>query len=50
MNYSMVMRLIWKDWYFQRMAILVSLAGGALSLGIVAFGGQAGFTIGLVFW
>lgn len=49
MNYSMVMRLIWKDWYFQRMAILVSLAGGALSLGIVAFGGQAGFTIGLVF-
>ena len=48
MNYSMVMRLIGKDWYFQRTAILLSLAGGALSLGIVAFGGQAGFTIGLV--
>jgi ABC-type transport system involved in multi-copper enzyme maturation permease subunit len=49
MNTSMVMRLIWKDWYFQRRAILLSLGGGALSLGIVRFGGQAGFTIGLVF-
>jgi hypothetical protein len=48
MNYSMVGRLIWKDWYFQRMAILQSLAGGAVSLGIVAFGGQAGFTLGLI--
>jgi ABC-type transport system involved in multi-copper enzyme maturation permease subunit len=48
MNYSMVKVLILKDWYFQRLAILLSLAGGALSLGIVAFGGQAGFTIGLI--
>ena len=49
MNYSMVGRLIWKDWYFQRRAILLSLAGGAVSLLIVAFGGQPGFTIGLIF-
>jgi hypothetical protein len=49
MNYSMVGRLIWKDWYFQRRAILLSLAGGLVSLGIVAFGGKAGFTIGLIF-
>jgi ABC-type transport system involved in multi-copper enzyme maturation permease subunit len=48
MNYSLVGRLIWKDWYFQRTAILLALAGGALSLGIVAVGGQAGFTIGLI--
>lgn len=48
MNYSMVRTLILKDWYFQRTGILLSLAGGALSLGIVAFGGQPGFTIGLI--
>jgi hypothetical protein len=49
MNYSMVKSLIWKDWYFQRRSILLSLAGGAASLGIVIYGGQAGFTIGLIF-
>ena len=48
MNYSMVKSLILKDWYFQRRAILLSLAGGTVSLGIVTFGGQAGFTIGLI--
>jgi ABC-2 type transport system permease protein len=48
MNYSMVKSLILKDWYFQRITILLSLAGGALSLAIVIFGGQAGFTIGLI--
>jgi ABC-type transport system involved in multi-copper enzyme maturation permease subunit len=48
MNHSMVKALILKDWYFQRQAILLSLAGGAISLGIVAYGKQAGFTIGLI--
>jgi ABC-type transport system involved in multi-copper enzyme maturation permease subunit len=48
MNYSLVKSLILKDWYFQRQAILLAFAGGAISLGIVATGGQAGFTIGLV--
>jgi ABC-2 type transport system permease protein len=48
MNNSMVRRLIFKDWYFQRTGLLLSLAGGAVSLGIVIFGGQAGFTIGLI--
>ena len=48
MNYSMVKALILKDWYFQRRAIGLSFAGGAVSLGIVTFGGQAGFTIGLI--
>ena len=48
MNYSMVKALILKDWYFQRMAILLTLAGGAASLAIVIFGGQPGFTLGLI--
>jgi hypothetical protein len=48
MNYAMVKSLIWKDWYFQRMAILLALGGAAVSFGIVVFGGQAGFTIGLI--
>ncbi|HMG85115.1 MAG TPA: ABC-2 transporter permease [Terracidiphilus sp.] len=48
MNYSMVKNLILKDWYFQRQGILLSLAGGAVSLGIVAFGGKPGFTLGLI--
>jgi ABC-2 type transport system permease protein len=48
MNYSMVKALVLKDWYFQRGPILLSLLGGAISLAIVAFGGKAGFTIGLI--
>ncbi|MGD0893326.1 MAG: ABC-2 transporter permease [Terracidiphilus sp.] len=48
MNYSIVRSLILKDWYFQRRAILLALAGGALSLGIVVYGGKPGFTIGLI--
>ena len=48
MNWSMVKGLIFKDWYFQRTAILLAFAGGAVSLGIVCIGGQASFTIGLI--
>jgi len=48
MNYSMVKRLILKDWYLQRWPILFSLLGGALALAIVAKGGQAGFTLGII--
>jgi len=48
MNSSMVKSLILKDWYFQRTAILLALAGGVVSLGIIAFGGQPGFTLGLI--
>ncbi len=48
MNYSMVWRLILKDWYFQTVAILLTLAGGVVSLAIVIFGGQPGFTLGLI--
>jgi ABC-2 type transport system permease protein len=48
MNYSMVKSLILKDWYFQRRAILLCLACGILSLGIIAFGGNVGFYLGLL--
>jgi hypothetical protein len=44
----MVKTLILKDWYFQRVPILLAFAGGAVSLGIVCIGGQAAFTIGLI--
>ena len=48
MNTAMVRRMIWKDWYFQRRAILLALAGGVASLGIIGFGGKTGFYIGLI--
>jgi ABC-type transport system involved in multi-copper enzyme maturation permease subunit len=44
----MIKTLILKDWYFQRNPILLAFAGGAISLGIVCTGSQAGFTIGLI--
>jgi ABC-2 type transport system permease protein len=48
MNYAMVKRLILKDWYLQRWTILGCLAGGVLSLGIIATGSKGGFYIGLL--
>ncbi len=36
MNWAMVGRLIWKDWYLNRAAILFSLIGGMVTLGLVA--------------
>jgi ABC-2 type transport system permease protein len=48
MNYSMVKRLILKDWYLQRKLILGALIGGAVSLGIIMVGGKAAFLVGLV--
>ena len=48
MNYEMVKRLILKDWYLQRWAILASLAGIVATLGIIATGGKVAFLIGLI--
>jgi len=48
MNYDMVKKLILKDWYLQRLPIALSILGGAASLAVVAKGGQAGFTLGIV--
>ena len=48
MNLNMVKRLILKDWYLQRLPILLSLLGGAAALAILLFGGKAGFMLGLI--
>lgn len=41
MNYPMVKRLILKDWYFMRWAILAYFAAGLLALGLTAMGSDA---------
>jgi ABC-2 type transport system permease protein len=48
MNFAMVRRLILKDWYLQRLPILLSLLGGAAAMGILLLGGKAGFMLGLI--
>ena len=48
MNYAMVRRLILKDWYLQRWAILGSLVGVVATLGIIATGGKVAFLFGLI--
>jgi ABC-2 type transport system permease protein len=48
MNHAMVKQLVLKDWYLQRYAILAGLAGGVLSLGIIATGGNVAFFFGLI--
>jgi ABC-2 type transport system permease protein len=48
MNYAMVKRLVLKDWYLQRWAILASLAGVIATLGIIATGGKVAFLLGLI--
>ena len=48
MNLSMVKRLILKDWYLQRLPILLSLLGGVAAMAILFFGGKAGFMLGLI--
>lgn len=48
MNYAMMKRLILKDWYLQRWAILASLAGVLVTLGIIATGGKVAFLLGLI--
>jgi ABC-2 type transport system permease protein len=48
MNYSIIRRLIVKDWYLQRWLILSCVFGGFVALGIVCLGGQAAFMAGLI--
>jgi ABC-2 type transport system permease protein len=47
MNYTMIRRLILKDWYLHRWEILGSLAGAAAAMAFVVFCGTAGFYIGI---
>jgi len=48
MNFSMVKRLILKDWYLQRWMILGSLPAGAVTLAIIAIPGKAVSFLGLL--
>jgi ABC-2 type transport system permease protein len=48
MNYSMVRRLILKDWYLCRWAILSSIVAGAVTLGITVSGSKAAFMLGVI--
>jgi ABC-2 type transport system permease protein len=48
MSDSMVQRLVLKDWYFQRWAILGYLAAGAVALILLAHGGEGAFYAGAV--
>jgi ABC-2 type transport system permease protein len=48
MNFNMIKRLIFKDWYLQRLLIPLSLLGGAVAFAILLFGGKAGFMLGLI--
>jgi len=47
-QFHFVRLLILKDWYLQRGIIFASLGAGAVSLGIIAFGGKAGFILGAI--
>jgi ABC-2 type transport system permease protein len=48
MNFAMVKRLILKDWYFQRWALVGGVATGALALALIGSGGEAAVYIGFV--
>jgi ABC-2 type transport system permease protein len=46
MNWTMVGRLIWKDWYLNRAPIVASIAGGIVTLAVIS--AMHGSTIALV--
>lgn len=48
MNTFMIKRLVLKDWYFQRWPLAAYLAGGALSLALIAVGTNGSFYAGTV--
>jgi ABC-2 type transport system permease protein len=50
MNWAMVARLIWKDWYLNRAAILASIIGGAAVLAALAMmhGAQLAMIFGMI--
>jgi ABC-2 type transport system permease protein len=48
MSYEMVWKLMLKDWYLQRMAVILSLAAAPVALGVVAFGGMMGSIFGVI--
>jgi len=49
MNYAMVGRLVLKDWYLNRLALSLAVAGGAVALGLILRGGELAGVLGLSF-
>ncbi|MDY7092161.1 MAG: hypothetical protein SX243_04230 [Acidobacteriota bacterium] len=48
MKFKMIRRLMLTDWYFHRRVLLAYIGGGAVSLALVAWGGEVGFYAGFV--
>jgi hypothetical protein len=48
MGAKMIRRLVLTDWYFHRHALAGYMVGGAVSLALVAWGGEVGFYAGFV--
>ena len=48
LDYTMVKRLILKDWYFLRWPIAGYLAAGGVGVALLAFGGERGFNAGSI--
>ncbi len=46
MNFNMIKRLIYKDWYLQRWPVVASLGGGAVALFLIGNGGSGAFYTG----
>lgn len=40
MNYALIKRLVYKDWYLNRWTILGYIGAGALAIGLIAAGGE----------
>jgi ABC-2 type transport system permease protein len=50
MRGSVVGQLIRKDWRLQRLAILLTMAGGAVALAVLQFGGEGPMVVGAVWF
>lgn len=48
MSSKMIRRLVLTDWYFHRRALVGYIGAGAISLALVAWGGEVGFYAGFV--
>ncbi|HEX3580255.1 MAG TPA: ABC-2 transporter permease [Thermoanaerobaculia bacterium] len=48
MNWPIVKRLVWKDWYLLRWPIVGCLAGGAFSVAMIGMGSNASFYFGSI--
>lgn len=50
MKDQVTLRFIMKDWRLNRAAIILSIIGGVVALGVLLIGGQTSFVLGVVFF